>query len=94
MYAIFNNKSKKYLVGTDYSHENHLTGSYPQFTSPSYMLTYDTASAAQKDVFKRKCGKNYEVVRIKWVRQPLLKEDLGQVKKEITKWNEETKDED
>lgn len=61
MYAIQNINTGKFVCGTDYRfHPPH------QRTSKSEMLTYSTlAEVSHAFWVKRKCGKNYRIVKLK-----------------------------
>jgi len=87
MYAIMNTRTKKYVKGIDYRRGC-------QITSDCAMLTFETAGEAEHELILRKCGKSYEVVRIRFVRASLYKEDKAQIEKVKRKWDEVMNDED
>lgn len=60
MFAIQNQRTKKFLYGTDFRYSPPR-----QRTSFNQMRTYETASDALFDLTQRKCGKDYRVVCLK-----------------------------
>lgn len=59
MYAIINQKTMKYVKGTDKRYNPP-----HQITSKTEMLIYPTAIDAILDMKTRKCGKNYRVCEV------------------------------
>lgn len=62
MFAIQNQKTKKFLYGTDYNYNPPR-----QRTSRNRMKTYETLADAFWDFTSRRCGKCYKVVCLKTI---------------------------
>lgn len=82
MYAIINTRTKKFVYGTDYSHYP-----YTQRTSTDQMETYGDMLLAVMDFRKRKCGKDYKIVRVEVSVHELNEQDKEDMQKAI-KWLE------
>lgn len=59
-YAIYNKRLKKFVRGTD-----RRSWPWRQILSNNSMLTYDWIKSAETDMFCRRCGKDYKIVKIK-----------------------------
>ena len=59
MYAIRNKNTGEWVYGTDYRYSPTR-----QRTSSSQALTYEDWECAEMDLKHRKCGKDYEIVKV------------------------------
>lgn len=59
-FAIRNRRTKKWVYGTWWQ-----DGRVIQRTSTDMAITYDSREYAERDMWHRKCGKDYEVVAVK-----------------------------
>ena len=62
MYAIQNQKTGKFVFGTDYRYRPA-----HQRTSHDRMLTYESLEHARNDFRFRGCGKDYKIVILKTI---------------------------
>jgi len=83
MYAIINKQTKKFLSGTDYRHVP-----YTQITDTERMETYGDMLTALVDFRKRRCGKDYQIVRVKVEVCPFSKQDAEELRK-CQRWLDE-----
>lgn len=67
MYAIYNQRKKKFLFGTDFRRYNLKYDTYSQRISANQMLTFDTLDSAISNFRTRKCGKDYVIVVLKTI---------------------------
>jgi hypothetical protein len=61
MWAIRNNRTKKWLYGTNFDRN----GRPQQRTSSERVMTWDEYSSAEIEYQRRKCGKDYKIVPVK-----------------------------
>lgn len=62
MYAIQHKDNHMFITGTDFSQRDG--SGFRQFLCSHPMKTYEKKSEAVEDFKKRKCGKQYKVVKL------------------------------